>query len=85
MKPSSAAFGEADLTNCDRELIHLAGSIQPHGVLVVVREPQFTVMQISANAEAVLGKSAAELIEQPLACVGGDLALRVRQLASSQP
>ena len=27
------AFGEADLSNCEREQIHLAGSIQPHGAL----------------------------------------------------
>ena len=28
---SHPAFGEADLSNCERELIHLAGSVQPHG------------------------------------------------------
>ena len=33
----SPAFGQADLTNCERELIHLAGSIQPHGALLVLR------------------------------------------------
>ena len=27
------AFGTADLTNCDRELIQLPGSVQPHGRL----------------------------------------------------
>ena len=32
------AFGSANLTNCERELIHLAASIQPHGVLLVVGE-----------------------------------------------
>ena len=33
-------FGEATLANCEREQIHLAGSIQPHGVLLVVRHEQ---------------------------------------------
>ena len=33
---NSPAFGQADLTNCERELIHLAGSVQPHGVLLVL-------------------------------------------------
>ncbi|WP_445241263.1 hypothetical protein [Microcoleus vaginatus] len=32
------ALEEVDLTNCDREPIHLSGHIQPHGVLLVVRE-----------------------------------------------
>ena len=30
-------FGQADLSNCERELIHLAGSVQPHGVLLVLQ------------------------------------------------
>ena len=25
-----------DLTNCDREPIHIPGAIQPHGILLVV-------------------------------------------------
>ena len=38
MQPDPA-FGQADLSNCERELIHLAGSVQPHGALLVLREP----------------------------------------------
>lgn len=49
------AFGQADLSNCEREQIHLAGSIQPHGALLVVREPELTVIQASANAGGFLG------------------------------
>ena len=29
-------FGKADLTNCERELIHLAASIQPQGILLTL-------------------------------------------------
>lgn len=82
---SHPPFGEADLSNCDRELIHLAGSIQPHGVLLVVREPEFTIAQVSANVEAMLGKSVAALLDQPLEALDADLGRRVRQLAVSQP
>jgi light-regulated signal transduction histidine kinase (bacteriophytochrome) len=32
----SPAFGQADLSNCERELIHLAGSVQPHGALLLL-------------------------------------------------
>ena len=49
------AFGQADLTNCEREPIHLAGSVQPHGALLVLREGDLAVIQASANAAALLG------------------------------
>ncbi len=49
------AFGQADLSNCEREQIHLAGSIQPHGALLVVSEPGLEVVQASANCAAFLG------------------------------
>ncbi len=52
-----AAFGEADLSNCEREQIHLAASIQPHGALLVAREPDGVIVQASANAQSFLGLS----------------------------
>jgi light-regulated signal transduction histidine kinase (bacteriophytochrome) len=58
---SSPAFGQADLSNCEREQIHLAGSIQPHGALLVVQEPGCVVVQASVNAAEFLGLSAAGL------------------------
>lgn len=51
----TTAFGEADLSTCEREQIHLAASIQPHGALLVVREPELVVVQASANAARFLG------------------------------
>jgi chemotaxis family two-component system sensor kinase Cph1 len=48
-------FGHATLSNCELEQIHLAGSIQPTGALLVVREPDLTVVQASANAASFLG------------------------------
>jgi len=54
---SAPAFGQADLSNCEREQIHLAGSIQPHGTLIVVRESDRTIIRASANAQAFLGLS----------------------------
>jgi len=76
LKPVSPAFGQADLSNCEREQIHLAGSIQPHGALLVVREPDLVIVQASANARTFLG-----LPGDPLGCslqaLPGDLAERV--------
>lgn len=79
---SSPAFGQADLTNCERELIHLAGSIQPHGVLLVLREPGLHVVQASANVFTHLGVPADSLLDRPVAQLGGTLEACVQALAS---
>ena len=71
---SSPPFGQADLSNCERELIHLAGSIQPQGVLLVLRERDGLLVQASANCQAWLGLAPAQLLGQPLAVLGGNLA-----------
>lgn len=52
-------FGTADLTNCDRELISIPGSVQPHGALLVLHPEGLHVLQASLNAAAVLGPWAA--------------------------
>ena len=77
----SPAFGQADLTNCERELIHLAGSIQPHGVLLVLREPGLLVVQVSANVTTHLGVPADSLLSRPVAQLGGTLDSRIQGLA----
>lgn len=57
---------QVDLTNCDREPIHIPGLIQPHGVLLTLREPQLEIVQVSANIEQLLGITAKQLLGQPL-------------------
>ncbi len=52
--PNAPPFGKADLSNCEREQIQLAQSIQPHGVLLVLSEPEHVVIQASANADEFL-------------------------------
>lgn len=75
-RSSAPAFGQADLSNCEREQIHLAGSIQPHGALLVVREPDYVVVQASANAAAMLGLTGS-LLGRSIASLEGDLAERI--------
>ena len=70
---TSPAFGQADLTNCERELIHLAGSVQPHGLLLALREPELRVIQASENVQTLLGIHVESLLKQPVAELGGDL------------
>ena len=72
---ATPAFGKADLSNCEREEIHLAGSIQPHGALLVVSEPDHRVIQASANATKFLNLK--QVIGKPLAELDGDLLFRI--------
>ncbi len=72
-RAASPAFGQADLSNCEQEQIHLAGSIQPHGALLVLREPSHTIVQASANAASFLGLTH-DLIGLPVDAIEGNLA-----------
>ena len=76
-------FGEADLTNCERELIHLAGSIQPHGALLVVREGDLQVLQASVNTVEILGREHRDTVGHSLNKLGGDLCSQIESLARS--
>ncbi|MBW4627844.1 MAG: GAF domain-containing protein [Brasilonema octagenarum HA4186-MV1] len=55
-----------DLTNCEREPIHIPGSIQPHGLLFVLQEPDLRIIQISNNTAQLLGREPEELLNTRL-------------------
>jgi light-regulated signal transduction histidine kinase (bacteriophytochrome)/ActR/RegA family two-component response regulator len=55
-----------DLTNCDREPIHIPGAIQPHGVLLACRGVELTIVQVSDNVVSMLGRTADQLLQSPL-------------------
>jgi light-regulated signal transduction histidine kinase (bacteriophytochrome) len=74
---ANPAFGQADLSNCEREQIQLAGSIQPHGALLLLREPDLVIVQTSANAGPFLSHPDG-VIGASLADLGGDIARLVR-------
>lgn len=46
-----------DLTNCDKEPIHIPGKIQSHGFLLAIKPHNLLVQYASANAQEFLGKS----------------------------
>ena len=79
----SPAFGQADLSNCERELIHLAASVQPHGLLMVVSEPALQLMQISANCADLLGLEAEQLLGRSLGSLQGDCTTALARLLGS--
>jgi len=55
-----------DLTNCDREPIHLLGAVQPFGFLLGVSRDSWAIIRASANASRWLGQAPADLLGQPL-------------------
>jgi chemotaxis family two-component system sensor kinase Cph1 len=68
-----AARSALDLTICDREPIHIPGTIQPHGVLFVISASELNVLGVSANVSkhgavepnAILGRPLREFIDSP--------------------
>jgi light-regulated signal transduction histidine kinase (bacteriophytochrome) len=77
MQPDSHSLDEAvtaanvDLSNCDRELIHAPGLIQPHGVMLVLRPADLAIVQASENTATVFGVSASDLTMKGLAYLLG--------------
>jgi two-component system, chemotaxis family, sensor kinase Cph1 len=55
-----------DLTNCDREPIHIPGMIQPHGALLVLQEPTLNIVQVSSNTHEIIGRQPQELLGKSL-------------------
>ena len=50
-----AVLKPMDLSSCDREPIHLPGSIQPHGMMLVADAADFRLRQIAGDVERHLG------------------------------
>jgi chemotaxis family two-component system sensor kinase Cph1 len=76
-----------NLDTCAKEPIHIPGTIQPHGVLFVLSEPDLIILQISENCGSFLGFPADKLLGKGLnAFLNTDQVERVRfALASTDP
>lgn len=57
---------EVDLTNCDKEPIHIPGLVQPQGVLCVVDPGTFKIVQTSSNTLEQLGYAPEDLLGMTL-------------------
>ena len=55
-----------DLTNCDREPIHIPNSIQPHGILLAFSESDYQIVQVSLNTKQILGIEPQDLLDRSL-------------------
>jgi light-regulated signal transduction histidine kinase (bacteriophytochrome) len=61
-----SGFGQVDLTDCDREPIHIPGSIQPHGVLLAVDPETLAVVQIAGDCRRFFHIDPKDLIGRSL-------------------
>lgn len=61
-----AVDGRVDLTNCDREPIHVLGAIQPIGFLIAVTT-DWIVARVSENISSFIGRDVDEMLGRPLA------------------
>ena len=73
-----------DITNCDREPIHIPGAIQPHGVLLALQEPEFVITHASENASALFGIELSQLLGRPLLSVIPGLASKIQSEATRE-
>src|ERR1700733_11022838 len=55
-----------DLTNCEREPIHIPGSVQPFGFLLTLLS-DFTIVIASDNTGDFLGNDIGSILQKPLA------------------
>jgi two-component system, chemotaxis family, sensor kinase Cph1 len=51
-----------DLSNCEKDPIHIPSCIQSHGILFVLQEPELTILQVSENVFDVVNRQAKELV-----------------------
>jgi len=58
-----------DLTNCDKEPIHIPGKVQSHGFLISVDKSTYTISYISENALLFLNSSPRELLEKTVSII----------------
>lgn len=61
----------ADLNACDREPIHVPGSIQPHGALVAV-DPYGVIQAAAGRTEAFFDAAPADLLGRPISAILDD-------------
>jgi light-regulated signal transduction histidine kinase (bacteriophytochrome) len=78
-----------DLTNCDREPIHIPGSVQQFGFLLTLLS-DFTIIIASDNVADYLGAAHTAVLQRPLAEVFSETAVaairtRVDYLSGATP
>ena len=69
-----------DLTNCEREPIHILGHIQSYGYLIAIQPDTYSIVHASDNIVDLVGLPAAQLLGKPLSALMADTDLPVSTL-----
>jgi light-regulated signal transduction histidine kinase (bacteriophytochrome) len=64
--------------------IHCPGTIQPHGILLALREPDLEILQLSNNTQAYFGLAAQDLLGQPLSVLLDEIQMEAVQAALAE-
>lgn len=64
MSVEPVAFGRATVSDCDREQIHIPGSVQPHGCLLAMAPGDLRILHAGGDTLALLGASPETLLGQ---------------------
>jgi chemotaxis family two-component system sensor kinase Cph1 len=73
-------LSNVDLTNCEREPIHILGSIQSYGYLLAILPDTYSIVHASDNIADLFGISADQLLGQPLGSILAQTDLSVNAL-----
>lgn len=65
-----------DLTNCDKEPIHIPGKIQSHGFLIAIDKASLNVSYISDNTGTFLNEDPKKLLGKPLTLINSFITQR---------
>lgn len=60
------SLANVDLSNCDREPIHILGQIQSYGYLLAIHPDTYTIVHASENIADLIGMSATQVLGQSL-------------------
>jgi chemotaxis family two-component system sensor kinase Cph1 len=63
---SDAQTQNFNLADLEPQTIHLAGQIQPHGVIFVLEEPELKILQVSNNSFSVFGITPENMVKKTL-------------------
>ena len=74
-----------DITNCDREPIHIPGSVQPHGALLAVDPKLLRVVQAGGDTGRIFGAEPFEIIgESIMSLFPADRVARLQSMLNTE-
>lgn len=77
MNSDQLTFDQSDLSNCDREAVHLAGAIQPHGLLLVADRADLAILQVAGDPLFLLGVEPKRIFQLTLMSLFDDATLDI--------